>query len=39
VDGTAMLLDAMAMRVFKWDKLGSRLENKRRPKETARAEE
>ena len=30
VDGTAMLLDAMAMRIFKWDKLGSRLENKRR---------
>ena len=35
VDGTAMLLDAMAMRVFKWDKLGSRLENKKR----ARAED
>jgi hypothetical protein len=29
-----MMLDAMAMRVFKWDKLGSRLENKKR----ARAE-
>ena len=37
VDGTAMLLDAMAMRIFKWDKLGSRLENKRRVK-TAEAE-
>ena len=35
VDGTAMMLDAMAMRVFKWDKLGSRLENKKR----ARAED
>jgi hypothetical protein len=34
VDGTAMLLDALAMRVFKWDKLGSRLQNKRRVKET-----
>ena len=32
VDGVAMLLDAMAMRVFKWDKLGSRLQNKRRVK-------
>lgn len=32
VDGTAMLLDAMAMRVFKWDKLGSRLMNKTRQK-------
>ena len=30
VDGTAMLLDAMAMRVFKWDKLGSRLVNRKR---------
>ena len=37
VDGVAMLLDAMAMRVFKWDKLGSRLQNKRRVK-TAEAE-
>lgn len=37
VDGTAMLLDAMAMRIFKWDKLGSRLENKQRQK-TAQAE-
>ena len=37
VDGTAMLLDAMAMRVWNWDKLKSRLENKRRPK-TAAAE-
>lgn len=32
VDGVAMLLDAMAMRVFNWDKLGSRLQNKRRTK-------
>ena len=32
VDGTAMMLDAMAMRVFKWDKLGSRLMNKTRQK-------
>ena len=38
VDGTAMLLDAMAMRVFNWDKLGSRLENKRRPKAKAKDE-
>ena len=30
VDGTAMLLDAMAMRVFNWDKLGSRLKNEMR---------
>ena len=30
VDGMAMLLDAMAMRVFKWDKLGSRLMNKQK---------
>ena len=37
VDGAAMLLDAMAMRVFKWDKLGSRLQNKRKTK-TAEAE-
>ena len=37
VDGTAMLLDCMAMRVFKWDKLGSRLLNKQRAK-TAEAE-
>ena len=36
VDGTAMLLDAMAMRVFKWDQLGSRLMNKAR--QTAVAE-
>ena len=34
VDGTAMLLDAMAMRVFNWDKLGSRLQNKRRQRTT-----
>jgi len=32
VDGMAAILDAMAMRQFKWDKLGSRLENKRRAK-------
>ena len=32
VDGTAMLLDAMAMRVFRWDKLGSRLVNKKKAK-------
>ena len=38
VDDTAMLLDAMAMRVFNWDKLGSRLVNRRRQK-TAVAEE
>ena len=37
VDGMAMLLDAMAMRIFKWDKLGSRLQNKRKVK-TAEAE-
>lgn len=37
VDGTAMLLDAMAMRVFNWDKLGSRLQNRKRVK-TAEAE-
>ena len=37
VDGTAMLLDAMAMRVWNWDKLGSRLTNKRTQK-TAQAE-
>ncbi|MBR3436966.1 MAG: terminase large subunit, partial [Lachnospiraceae bacterium] len=35
VDGTAMLLDAMAMRVFKWDELGSRLKNERRSRRTA----
>lgn len=29
VDGVAALLDAMAMRQFKWDKLGSRLINRR----------
>ena len=32
VDGVAMLLDAMAMRVWNWDKLKSRLENKKRQK-------
>ena len=32
VDGVAAILDAMAMRQFKWDKLGPRLENKRREK-------
>ena len=37
VDGMAMLLCALAMRVFKWDKLGSRLQNKQRVK-TAAAE-
>lgn len=37
VDGMAMLLDAMAMRVFNWDKLGSRLQNRKRVK-TAEAE-
>ena len=37
VDGMAAILDAMAMRQFKWDKLGPRLENKRREK-TAEAE-
>lgn len=37
VDGVAMLLDAMAMRVFNWDKLGSRLQNRKRVK-TAEAE-
>ena len=38
VDGMAALLDAMAMRQFKWNELGKRLmnENKRRP---AKAEE
>ena len=38
VDGVAALLDAMAMRQFKWNELGKRLmnENKRRP---AKAEE
>ena len=30
VDGMAMLLDCMAMRVFNWDKLGRRLENKKK---------
>ena len=39
VDGVAMLLDAMAMRVFKWDKLGSRLQNKRKQKAEERREE
>ena len=34
VDGMAMLLDALAMRIFNWNKLGSRLQNKRRVKET-----
>lgn len=34
VDGTAMLLDAMAMRVFNWDKLGSRLVNRQRQRTT-----
>ena len=35
VDGMAMLFDALAVRVFNWDKLGSRLENRRRTKEKA----
>ena len=34
VDGMAMLLDALAMRIFNWNKLGSRLQNKRRVKDT-----
>ena len=34
VDGAVTLMDAMAMRIFNWDKLGSRLQNKRRVKET-----
>ena len=32
VDGMAMLLCAMAMRIFNWDKLGSRLMNKTKQK-------
>ena len=35
VDGMAMLFDALAVRIFNWDKLGSRLENRRRTKEKA----
>ena len=38
VDGVAALLDAIAMRQFKWDKLGARLENRRKEK-AAEAEE
>ena len=38
VDGVAALLDAIAMRQFKWDKLGPRLENRRKEK-AAEAEE
>ena len=38
VDGMAALMDAIAMREFKWNDLGSRLQNKRRQK-TAVAEE
>ena len=34
VDGAVTLMDALAMRIFNWDKLGSRLQNKRRIKET-----
>lgn len=34
VDGAVTLLDALAMRIFNWDKLGSRLMNKRRIRET-----
>lgn len=30
VDGTAALLDALAMREFKWNELGSRLVNRKR---------
>ena len=32
VDGAVTLLDALAMRIFNWDKLGSRLMNKTRQK-------
>ena len=38
VDGMAAMLDALAMREFKWAELGTRLENKRRVK-AAEAEE
>ena len=34
VDGAVTLMDALAMRIFNWDKLGSRLQNKRKIKET-----
>ena len=37
VDGAVMLLDALAMRVFKWTELGSRLVNVRK-KKTSQAE-
>ena len=40
VDGMAAILDAMAMRLFKWSELGSRLENKgKRKNEAAEAGE
>ena len=39
VDGAVTLMDALAMRIFNWDKLGSRLQNKRRVKETKNAGE
>lgn len=39
VDGAVTLLDALAMRIFNWDKLGSRLQNKKRVKETKNAGE
>ena len=32
VDGMAALMDAVAMREFKWNELGPRLQNKRRQK-------
>ena len=39
VDGTAMLLDGMAMRQFKWTELGSRLTNVRKTSRKQPAEE
>ena len=39
VDGTAMLLDGMAMRQFKWAELGSRLTNARKSSRKQPAEE
>lgn len=35
VDGAATMLDMMAMRIWKWDKLGSRLMNKQKAKAEA----
>ena len=35
VDGMAAILDAMAMRQFKWNELGKRLENKKRQRRQA----